>query len=176
MPPPTVVNDDPARRFALWETIGEAKRWLKVQARGKGAKCPVCAQVARVYPRTLNSGMAHSLIIMYRLERLGWVHLPTQLPARSREEGKLAYWDLIEEATEERRPDGGRAGYWRVTPKGERFLRGEITVPQRLFVYDDQVLGHDRKADQHWTIRKALGERFDYDELMTGVADEEPPL
>lgn len=176
-PPPRSFNDDPARRFPDWERLGEARRWLRVQARGKGAKCPCCAQVARVYPRTLNSGMASSLIRMYRIGGLEWVHLPTQLPARSREEGKLAYWGLIEEATEERRPDGGRAGWWRVTERGERFIRCELEVWQRLGIYDDQVVGPDKTSDPHWTIRKALGKRFDYDELMGATAaDVDAPI
>lgn len=161
--------------FADWERLGEARRWLRIQAAGKGARCPCCRQMARTYPRTLNAGMARSLILMYRLAGRDWIHIPTSLPARSREEGKLAYWGLIEEA-QEVREDGGRAGWWRVTDLGERWVRAEAWVPQRLEVYDNQVQRAAPGCDPHWTIRKALGKRFNYDELMAEPTGLEPPI
>src|SRR3954471_2049123 len=78
------------------DTIQAGKDWLMANLK-KGAKCPLCAQHAKMYSRKVNAGMAASLIRMYRINKTGWVHVPTSVGARSREEGKLAYWGLVEE-------------------------------------------------------------------------------
>lgn len=146
-------------------TLAEAKAILR-QLVDEGEKCPLCTQLAKVYRRKVNAGMARSLIEMYRVGgTLDWVHVPTQIGARSREEGKLAYWGLVEEETA-KREDGGRAGYWRVTAKGVRFVREKIKVPKYARVYDGRCLG---LTGDEVSIREALGSKFSYDELMVGL-------
>lgn len=145
--------------------LGDARRWLR-QRVDEGAQCPCCTQLAKVYRRKINAGMARSLIAIYQVGGRDWVHLPTQIGARSREEGKLAYWGLLEEDTNPR-PDGGRGGYWRVTARGERFLKGEIEVPKYVRIFDGRLLGF---TGTDWvSIRDAIGDKFNYDELMKGV-------
>jgi hypothetical protein len=145
-------------------TLREARDWLRERV-DEGTACPCCTQLAKVYRRNLNSGMAHSLIAVWRVGGDGWVHLPTQIDARSREEGKLKYWGLLEE-DRDKREDGGRAGWWRVTPLGLAFLRHEIQVPKYARVYDGRCLG--LVGDPVW-ITDALGARFNYADLMAGV-------
>lgn len=128
-----------------------------------GEKCPCCTQLAKVYKRKLNSGMAVSLIRMYRAAGIAWQHIPTTIGARSREEGKLRYWGLVEEETTVRRDDGGRAGFWRVTSLGSDFALGLASVPSHARIYDGRCLG---LVGDPIGIRDALGERFDYEELM----------
>lgn len=161
----TVTKGDVRPHFSPSATLGQLKSWLRTRAEG-GAHCPVCEQHVQVYRRKINSGMAKSLIRMYRVGGLEWVHLPTQIGARSREEGKLAYWGLVEEE-KTLRADGGRAGYWRVTLLGELFLRGKCTVPKYARVYDGRVLSLD--ANEQVSIYDALGTKFDYAELMAGL-------
>ena len=108
----------------------------------KGTHCPCCGQFAKVYHRSLNCGMAASLVLMYRRSGFEWQHIPTTIPARSREEGKLAFWGLIEEKDEER-PDSGRAGWWRVTEKGEAFINKGLAVPKYVNIYNGECLGFD---------------------------------
>jgi len=128
-------------------------------------RCPCCKQMAKVYRRKVNSGMAFSLLSMYRLAGTSYLHLPTRLNARSREEGKLRYWGLVEEELE-KRPDGGRAGYWRVTEKGRHFIFGSIGVPKYARIYDSRLLGFD---GPEVLFRDCLGSKFNYDELMAGI-------
>lgn len=137
-----------------------------------GTTCPVCGQHAQIYRRKINSGMAKSLIAMYRTQDwlpdggTDFMHVPTVIGAQSREEGKLAYWHLVaEEAVQ--RPDGGRAGYWRLTPRGRRFVEGQISVPKYAEIYNGKVVGMD--SSEMVTIRDALGTKFDYSELMAGL-------
>lgn len=145
--------------------LGNARAWLR-QRVDQGEKCPCCTQMAKVYRRKINAGMARSLITMYHVGGLTWVHLPTQIGARSREEGKLAYWGLIEERAL-KRGDGGRAGEWRVTTKGELFLRNRMAVPKYARVFDGRLLGLD--STEMVTITDVIGDSFSYDELMRGI-------
>lgn len=145
--------------------LGDARDWLR-QRVDKGEPCPCCTQMVKVYRRKINAGMARSLIAMYAVGQRGWVHLPTQIGARSREEGKLAYWGLIEERAL-RRGDGGRAGEWRVTEKGEAFIRGKITVPKYARIFDGRLLNLD--YSERVTIKEVIGDAFDYNQMMQGV-------
>jgi hypothetical protein len=146
------------------ETIQVGKDWLLARLR-RGDKCPLCGQRAQLYRRKINSGMAHSLIRMYRINGTGWVHVPTSIGARSREEGKLAYWKLVEEQAG-KGLHGGRAGYWRVTALGEEFIRQQAQIPTYALVYDGRVLGFEGDMIG---IKDCLGTKFDYDDLMAGI-------
>lgn len=144
--------------------LGVARDWTRKHAED-GVACPVCTQRVQVYKRKLNSGMARSLIAMYAIGGTDWVHVPTAIGARSREEGKLAYWGLVEESLTPR-DDGGRAGWWRVTTKGEAFVRMQLRVPSHARVYNGNVLG---LMGTYVTIADALGTKFNYSELMAGI-------
>lgn len=144
------------------ETLAEAKQRLSANL-DDGLMCPCCGQYAKRYRRRINSGMARSLIRIYRRGKLDWVHIPTSVPARSREEGKIAYWGLLEELPEPRE-DGGRAGWWRVTPKGEKFILHGLRVPKIAVVYNAVCTEFD--ATEMVTIRDCLGDKFDLAELM----------
>lgn len=141
--------------------LAQVRAWLRLKL-DDGTRCPACEQFCKVYQRKLNSGMARSLIAMYRAGGTDFVHIPTEIGARSREEGKLAYWALVEEQ-KENRPDGGRAGYWRVTDKGEQFVLGLVKVPKYARVYDGRCL---ELTGDFIVIQDALGDSFDYGELM----------
>lgn len=145
------------------DTIAAGKAWLLARLE-KGAPCPLCAQHAKLYKRKINSGMARSLIHMYRSAGKSWIHVRL-IGARSREEGKLAYWGLVEEQ-QGAGLHGGRAGYWRVTDKGEAFIQGQLKVPLYAKVYNGQVRGFDGSSV---SIKDALGTKFNYEELMQGV-------
>lgn len=143
-------------------TLGEARQWLRERL-VEGASCPCCTQLARLYRRPINSGMARSLIKMWRVGGLDWQHIPTSVGARSREEGKLRYWGLIEEEIEIRRDDGGRAGWWRVTNHGYDWIHGLTFVQKYAWIYD----GGLRRLDGPLiNIQQALGSKFDLRDLM----------
>lgn len=149
-------------------SLADARQFVQANL-DDGAHCPACGQMAKVYRRQIHAAMAQALIILYRFEAANpgeWAHLPTVLQRKQGDDAKLRYWDLIEEAAEQRE-DGGRAGYWRITDRGRRFVRGEIRVPKYALVYDSAFLGFD--DDQTVDIRDALGTRFRYDDLMAGV-------
>src|SRR5215467_5404432 len=105
--------------FSQSMSLGAARRELRKLVED-GTTCPCCTQRAQVYHRQVHASMARTLIRMYRiaLRQLAaggedWVYLP-DVPQKSRDATGMAWWGLIEEERE-RRPDGGRAGWWRVT-------------------------------------------------------------
>lgn len=146
-------------------TLLQVRKWLSINAHD-GADCPACGQYVKVYKRKITSTMARSLIEMYREAGKEYAHLPTVISSQRADEGKLAYWGLLEEE-KVRRPDGGRAGYWRVTDLGEAFIRSGLAVPKYAYVFNGKVLSLDNSVNV--SIKDALGTKFDYAELMAGV-------
>lgn len=148
-------------------TLEEAKQILR-EGLSKGVNCPCCTQRVQLYRRTINAGMAMSLIRMYRAAGRDWQHVPTTVGRMSAEEGKLRYWGLIEEAPEPR-GDGGRAGWWRITEKGELFVNNQIRVPRGALMFNQKCFGLDNSRGDIGIV-DALKGRFDYQALMTGQA------
>lgn len=144
-------------------TLDEARAWLREQLQDKGAICPCCSQMAKVYKRKLNANMAHSLLIGYQAAKLGWFHAPSVVKDRG-EMAKLRYWGLVEEE-QALRLDGGRAGFWRLTHKGELFALGLLWVPAHALIYDGRLLRLD-ESNGKVNIHEALGIKFNYSELM----------
>lgn len=132
-----------------------------------GIVCPACDQFAKVYRRKLNSGMANSLVVLYRRYRDAWVHLPTARAngeiTQSNEEAKLRWWGLVEQ-------DERHSGNWRLTETGIAFVEG-MRLPKYVLLYADRFLGFDGDSI---TIQDALGDHFDYEELMRRVDMESP--
>jgi len=146
-------------------TLAEARDQLRDLV-DEGATCPCCRQYARVYRRKIHATMARTLCRVYRAAPSGeWVHLPSLAGYQVNDFPKLRYWGLVEEEIELRRDDGGRAGYWRITPQGWQWVLIWTTVPKYARIYDGRCLGLEGDPV---TVLDALGDRFDYRELMEG--------
>lgn len=147
-------------------TLTQAIVWLRARASTTGATCPCCKQFAKVYRRQITSSSARALIAIYRVGGTqDFVRISTVLHGKRADEAKLRYWGLIEEE-DVSRPDGGRAGYWRVTPLGEAWVLGMRAVPRYVRIYDGRYLGVD--GTETVTVGEALGKNFDLKELMAG--------
>lgn len=162
------MTTDPATLFDVRDTLADARARVE-EGRDEGVTCECCGQLAKVYRRKIHAVMARDLLLSYRRadhDGRGWFHLPTLLPdTRGGDFGKLAYWRLIEELPE-RREDGGRAGWWRITDDGEAFATRRLRVPKYARVFDSHLLG---LTGPYAGIEDALGVRFRYDDLMRGV-------
>lgn len=148
--------------------LGEARDILR-ELVDDGAECPCCKQFAKVYRRKVNSSMARGLIAIWRSCGTEWCYLPDVrgrvFKGDNREESKLRYWDLLEEEAE-LRPDGGRAGVWRITPAGERWVNNGSNIPKYARIYNKRLLG---LTGEPVSIVDALGTKFNYRDLMDGV-------
>ena len=123
---------------------------------GESSTCPCCDQFVKLYRRKLNSGMAHSLVSLWKQARQYYVHVPSTMGKSDGDIAKLRYWELIESHPEQ-------SGYWRVTELGEQFVTGQITVPSHVLLYNNRFLGLDGDSV---SIEDCLGEKFSYAELM----------
>lgn len=144
-------------------TLDEAKRWTETERRKKeGCRCPCCGLYNKVYRRKLNSGMAYFLIKLCRMvkDEDGWVVVKWGRTVTG-DYSKLRYWGIIEQKK-------GKSNTWRVTPKGSLFVLGCLDVPRYAFIFDSQCLGFSKEQT---SIHDALGDKFDYTELMYSDAE-----
>lgn len=149
-------------------TLAEARPILRALAHD-GANCPLCHRRVKIYARKLTSVAARTVAALYKEHSLSWGHVADvarkHLADVQSQGGYLTLahnWGLIQE--ERRRgSDGGRTGYWRVTPLGAAWLRGEETVPLYADIYDGRCLGlHGDLV----TVQDVLGSHFNFAELV----------
>jgi len=146
------------------KTLEEAKQYLRDNYE-EGTKCPCCGQNVKLYKRKLGSVMARCLIKMYN-STSKWMHVRDIVKGISdtgtNDFSKLKYWGMIEEQenTDTRKRN---SGYWKLTHKGELFVVGRETVPSHAHIYNTRLMGW---SDTQISIRQALGNQFDYEELM----------
>jgi hypothetical protein len=139
----------------------------------RGTTCPCCKQFAKRYSRKFNSIMACWLIAFYRAH-LAWpendyLHvddvsrfLHSNVSIRSGDYAKARFWGLLEPSGE--RSEGKKtSGLWRLTDEGRKFVRGSTTIQRRAIVFNNAGQGFEGKEIN---IGEALGDRFDYEELM----------
>lgn len=157
-------------------SLGEAKRRLREGFRD-GTTCLCCGQRVKLYKRKLTSSMAYALVLIAKHYRTSneWLHVPTyfsklELDPKTQaairgDYAKLEAWGFLRERTGEENIAGGpRAGFWRITPAGEAFVRGETRAPRHRYFFNRRARG---SSDERITITEALGDRFSYPELMT---------
>jgi hypothetical protein len=116
----------------------------------EGTTCPCCRRFTKVYKRPLHAGMARFLWWLVR--KSGEVRDRSE---RGGDYAKLLFWGLIE-ASETR-------NFFRPTVEGQRFVRGEITVPKYAHVYDGVLL---RKEGPGVFFKDCVGKSFDLHELL----------
>lgn len=150
------------------ETVEQAKEFLRSNWT-KGTDCPCCGQYVKLYKRKLNSGMAYGLIEAYKLSKTDWFHvndlLDRKIAMAQLEVPRLKYWGLVEHKDNNDNPNTKTSGYWRVTQRGRDFVEANISVPKHVYVYNGKDRGF---SDERTTINEALGNKFNYDELMLG--------
>lgn len=133
-----------------------------------GVRCQCCGRPRpRVYPRTLNSGMARGLIKIYRASPDDWIHVGQLFLAEGEnanhaEYSKLKFWGLLEPRPEEQ-VEGHRSGFWRLTDLGRAFVMGRVSVPRISYVAGQHLL---RQSSERTDIFKALGDHYDWYEMM----------
>lgn len=154
-------------------TLAQAIEWLEERL-DDGVECPCCGQLAKVYKRKLNSAMAFVLLLIHRRKGADWVHVPSYINAKVRNPAvaaavrgdwaKLTHWGLLD-ALEGERPDGSkRIGYYKITTKGRRFANNQLKVSKHVWFYNGGSA--ERVDDEMVSIVDALGDKFDYSELM----------
>ncbi len=157
-----------SQEFPNSATLGAARAHLNKNA-WDGTVCPCCRQPVKVYKRSIHARIALAAIQLYHATTVGeYAHLPTVEATgrggRGGEGGKLRYWGLAVEEVE-RREDGGRSGWWCLTPDGRAFVEGSHRVQRFALVLAGQLR---KLTGDLVSIEDCLGKRFNYRELMGG--------
>ena len=140
-------------------TLAEAMEHVQTNA-WKGVDCPCCGRLNKVYKRKLHSEMARFLIKLVKLyeENEEWIDAREihgkKVAKASSDATYLKHWGLL---------DLGDKGQYKPTEDGIAFAHDEMYVSQFAFVLNNVVLDW---SDEETDIRQALGDSFDYDELM----------
>lgn len=163
-------------KFSGLEPLHEIRAWLKDKIKHhEPVECPACHQVVALRARTIHGSIARSMLAIYRAGGTQFVHAGTAREAAGvsggRDDAMPQYWDLIERPTAERREDGGATGQWRVTEKGEEWLKGEIVIPKHAWVYNKRAWFFDGdpgsgREYEPWSVKDALGEKFDLRDVI----------
>jgi TusA-related sulfurtransferase len=133
----------------------------------KGTNCPLCLQRVRLSHRKLNRGHVLFMLDLARLSTTEdpWVHRKQCTSTKNRDYNVVKDWGLIRMKPNDTDPTKKESGYWRLTDKGERFLRGKVRVPKYVYIYNNTVLG---ESDETVAVGDAWGEAFDFEDFMAG--------
>lgn len=160
-------------------TLEEGKQYLRKRWK-KGAKCPCCDQVVKLYKRKLDSAMVHGLVEMYRIHRekgnRDWLHIPTEFTKRqinnsNAQISKLKYWNLIYEKPNDADESKRTSGYWRISGYGIQFIFKKILMPKYVYIFNQKKYGSS--DDTMVNISACLGKKFNYSELMGELIDDD---
>lgn len=145
-------------------TVAEAKEYLENHWED-GCDCPACGQNVKLYHRKVTSAMAYGLILLSQHVSAApskAIHIEDffkdrNCPSSVRGDfAKLRWWGLINRHDDQ-------PGYYSLTPKGQYFVNGSVTVPRYCMIFNNECYGF---SNEQTDINKALGDQFSYAELM----------
>ncbi len=154
----------------------EAAKLFVQQNLRNGVSCPCCNQYCKLYKRKLNATMALALVMIYthfkQHPHHTWLHVSAFLVKVKHDSTiaggdvvKLRYWGLLERAAGDRDDGSDRVGRYKITAIGNQFVEGKIAVPRYVYLYNQRLF---RLSEEMTTIQEALGDRFNYGDLMKG--------
>ena len=100
--------------------------------------CPVCLNKFAIYGRPIGKGQIQS---MAKMKELGASNRPVtirEIGANGGDHAKLRFWGLVFQQHDR---DTGKSLGWRLTGNGERFLRGELSIPKKIYLVQNELLG-----------------------------------
>jgi len=145
---------------------------------GADLRCPVCSRLVKLYKRRLHSEMVLWLAGLEFLCRDGEYHTTLEiiqhtqhLEGRGTNGALLIHWGLIVKIPVENRGNAP-AGSYRITDKGKAFLAQRIEVPARAHFLCEELVGFSQETT---TAAEAVGNKFDFNELMLGLQATQAP-
>ena len=156
------------------ELAGAKADFFRKLELGGPVVCPCCDRLASKDVRTIHSTMAAGLVVLSRLEgpvcrAVNVREIVRALRGRSTvnpaaDFAKLRWWGLIESPAAASVPAGQKShGWWTLTIRGRDFVAGVTTVPRKVVRWNKKTEGF---AGERIGIREALGDAFNYDELL----------
>lgn len=153
-------------------TLEEIREWFWREAESKGAICPCCERYGKIYKWGFLFRMAVMLFDLWRYDKKKpgkYIHVAdlqetSRFPKLYQSGAKtMGYrWGLIESPSPEESEDKKCSGLWRITYQGKRFVRGMITIPKNVYIYNKEVL---KFSEERITIKEACGS-YSHEEMM----------
>jgi len=141
---------------------------------GAGSRCPCCGQTAKISRRDIYGTIVRWLVWLVREHtRTGYAAHVRDCPFAplGGDYAKLKKWGLIRAPKEiEVPPDKTSHGYWIPTELAVLFLTGQIELPKKYGVYNDQIMW---RTDAKAPIGEALKKEFSI--LRVRGEDEQRP-
>lgn len=160
-----------AKDKAYWsdKSLAEAKQHLKDNWK-KGTTCPCCCQNVQLYSRKLTSSMVYALWLVRNTIAVGdgYFHAEnlfknfTCPPSVRGDFPKLRFWGFIEPKMPNTSEVSTSNGLYKITDKGLEFLKGTMTVPASVLIYNNKFIGFGEKET---TFHEALKKKFNINEL-----------
>lgn len=125
---------------------------------GGSVRCPCCSKWARMRRGTISPSMARTILKAYESSPREAFQC-RQVDARDHngDYAKLRYWGLLKRA--------GKAGWWRLTPLGRAFARGDVEVPANALTYKARLYA---LVGDPVSITDCLGRSRDFDAMVSG--------
>ena len=133
----------------------------------KGTRCPCCGRFVKLYKRKLSAEMVVFLFALcreYRGDFLDIRRLRTWKYQRG-DYAYLAHWGLVEQR-EGDEPGKRGSAHWKPTEEAFQFIFRHLKMASHIHMLCGDYLG---RSDKLVSVDDALGEKFDYDELMRGI-------
>jgi len=166
--------NDQGDLFGGRDTLADyRRRFYAILKNGKYTHCDVCGKHAKLDNRPFNYSMACWMLYFFEACKDGrrFAYFGDAAPwlRNSNQYSTLKHWGLLQPASdfpeEERRlrpPTKKTSGYWITTPKAREWVYGEIAIPKRVLIYNDEPLAF---REPGWTIEDALDLPFNYHDL-----------
>ncbi|MCP4373521.1 MAG: hypothetical protein GY797_36270 [Deltaproteobacteria bacterium] len=116
--------------------------FLGIKNPKKKTICPCCMRPINSYTLNLVAVDITVLLKIYTLSRVSrkvWINVNQRIKPTSRPFSNAQRWKLIKP----KEITGKNKGLWRITKKGIKFLRGEITIPKVLIMYNREIIAID---------------------------------
>jgi len=150
-------------------TLEEAKLRTMNKAR-QGTTCPCCGSYVKVYARRITGKMVANLSGLYYLSKGSkgqYFHTKDILKAsqtiQTGDFPKLRFWGLVAKLETSDNVKG--SGYYGITDRGMKFLKGNLKVPEKMYIFQNDVLGH---SDKMVGISDCKGVKFNFEDIMNG--------
>lgn len=160
------------KMFDLFETdiLHKLRSDYQKKLEGEGAECPCCKRFGKYNGYSITKTDAKFLVWLFiNGDKDGWVHTPTQAPRefmRAKSFTNLRYWGLIENYPNDNKDVKG-SGLWRITNKGIKYMKGEMQLPKKAFVFDRMLVGFSEKQvyftecyKEHFDLEQVMNSRF----------------
>jgi len=135
----------------------------------EGGRCPCCDRWGKISGHGITETMSLALLWLSRqpVDDNGFVNVPKAAPAwmlRGKTYSLLQHWHLIYKVEKNEDKTKRSDGLWQVTTKGHQFLRNELSVPRKVFIYDNTIQGF---SQEEVFFEDCFGKHFDYQEVMS---------